>query len=131
MSAATPSTVILRLDRRTGLHPAQGWAQGGPLPGVSASGQRSSCQAGGRQSASGRREGARDRRVGDHLGGQAVIVAFPSAVMAGFIPAIHGFFGNTGVRVDARDKPGHDARESEVRNRSRPQRYALGREPRP
>ena len=31
-----------------------------------------------------------------------------SPVMAGLVPAIHVFFCNDGVRVDARDKPGHD-----------------------
>ena len=33
-----------------------------------------------------------------------------TAVMAGLVPAIHAFFGAAGVRVDARDKRGHDGR---------------------
>jgi len=49
---------------------------------------------------------------------------FPSTVMAGLVPAIHVFFCDGGVRVDTRDKPGHDAgwagsmmRECRRRNR--------------
>jgi hypothetical protein len=35
----------------------------------------------------------------------------PTTVMAGLVPAIHALSGAHRVRVDTRDKPGHDGRE--------------------